>query len=94
MSDVTSAALHAALVVALRDADAAGRGLPPALEGLVRSYARALRLDGVAVERMIVDVKAMVRAETGNHELVFMPRIVGWAVAGYFAGSAPPERDP
>ena len=30
----------------------------------------------------------MVRQLTGDDELVFMPKVVGWTVAGYFAGTA------
>lgn len=75
----------------LRHAAATRLGVPPSLEQPVRDYARASRLAGVPVQRMLVDVKEAVRAITGDQDLVFLPRVVGWAVAGYFAGSQ--ERD-
>lgn len=95
MSDVSTPDLRRALASALRDAYNAALGVPPLLEQRVREYARALRIDGVPVEKMLVDVKELVRSETKQHELVFMPRIVGWSVAGYYAGTSPkdaPER--
>lgn len=93
MPDETPSALRAAFTLALREAYLSGRGVPPALEPRVREYARALRLDGVLVEKMIIDVKSIVRAETGHHELVYVPPIVGWAVAGFFAGTSPKDGD-
>jgi hypothetical protein len=91
VSDASTAALRESFSRALRDAYRAGRGVPPAMEQEVRAYARALRTEGVMVEKMIIDVKGIVRAETGHHELVFIPPIVGWAVAGYFAGTSPKD---
>ena len=91
MPDETLSALRASFTLALGEAYRAGRGVPPSLEQHVRDYARALRLNGVLVEKMIVDVKGIVRAETGHHELVFVGPIVGWAVAGYFAGTSPKD---
>lgn len=54
----------------------------------MRDYAHAARLAGMPVQRMLVDLKDAVRNITGDQDLVFLPRVVGWAVAGYFAGSA------
>ena len=58
----------------------------------MRDYARAARLSGMPVQRMLVDVKEAVRSITGDLESVFMPRVVGWAVAGFFAGMVPEDR--
>jgi hypothetical protein len=92
VSDPTAAPLRVAFARALRDAYAAGLGVPPGLEPVVRSYARSLRLDGIAVEKMLIDVKSIVREETGQHEVVYIPRVVGWAVSGYFAGTSPKDK--
>lgn len=89
MSDVSAAALRLALINALREAYRNGLGAPRTLETHVRDYARAMRLAGVPVEKVIIEVKAMVNAETLDHEPVFRPRVVGWSVAGYFAGTSP-----
>jgi hypothetical protein len=89
--DASTATLREVFTRALREAYLSGRGAPATMEPSVRAYARALRLDGIAVEKMIIDVKGIVRGETGHHELVFIPPIVGWAVAGYFAGISPKD---
>lgn len=88
MPDVPTATLRLALVEALRDAYRTGLGVPRTLEAPVRAYARAMRLDGVAIEKVIIELKDLVRDETRDHEGVFRPRIVGWTVAGYFAGTS------
>ncbi len=93
MSDPTTATLRVAFARALHDAFVAGLGVPAGLEPLVRSYARALRLEGIAVEKMLIDVKSIVREETGQHELVYIPPVVGWAVGGYFAGTSPRDKE-
>lgn len=84
-----------ALALALRDASQARLGVSPAIEPLTRAYARSLRDDGVAVERAVVEIKAMVRSETGGDEAVYLGKVVGWAIAGYYAGTArpPTQRD-
>lgn len=87
MSDVSPELLRAALIEALREAYRAGLGIPPSLEPRARAFARAQREAGVAVEKVIIEMKAIVRAETNDRELLFVPRLVGWTVAGYFAGS-------
>jgi dephospho-CoA kinase len=73
------------LMDALRAARQARRGVPAALEPLVRAWAREQRESGAEVGRVLVDVKAMVRELMGDDELVFTPKVVGWTVAGYFA---------
>jgi hypothetical protein len=69
---------------ALRSAREIGRGVPPGLERLVRAYARACRLDGLPIEEVLIDVKALVRETVVDHADVFTPRLVGWSVAGYY----------
>ena len=75
------------LAEALRLASEARRGLPAALEETVRAFARARRLGGRTVGETLVEVKALVTSNAGRDELVFMPKVVGWTVAGYFEGS-------
>ena len=87
MSDVSPEALRAALIEALREAHRAGRGIPPSLELPARAFARAQREAGVAVEKVIIEIKAIVRSETNDREVLYIPRLVGWTVAGYFAGT-------
>lgn len=77
---------HERLVGALRDAHAAGRGVPPDLEPVVRAYAASRRAAGDPVERILVDIKALLREHVGTDVDVFRHRVVGWAVAGFFAG--------
>lgn len=84
-------ALRASLIAAIREASHSPRGVPASLEDDAREFARAQRVAGVAVEKVIIDVKAIVRSEAGELALLFLPRIVGWTVAGYFAGT--PRRD-
>ena len=58
--------------------------MPLALEPLVRSFARAERDAGTSIERVIVDLKRLL-AETVHGEAdLFVRRLVGWAVAGYY----------
>jgi hypothetical protein len=83
------AALKAQLIDALQHARTARRGPAPELETLVRSYARAWREAGKDIEHVLIDVKALVREHTGTDEPIFTPKVVGWTVAGYFAGTSP-----
>ena len=83
--------LRAALTAALGDAGRGARGLPATIEPMVRAWARARRLGGDPIERVIVDLKAIVREQASSDDLVFLPRLVGWTVAGYFAGSLSDE---
>lgn len=85
--DVTAAQL----AEGLRLASEGRRGLPAAMEETVRGYARARRLAGRTVGETLVEVKALVVAHAGLDELVFMPKVVGWTVAGFFEGSNRPE---
>lgn len=77
---------HERLVGALRDAHAAGRGVPSDLEPIVRTYAAGRRAAGDSVERILVDIKALLREHVGTDVDLFKHRVVGWAVAGFFAG--------
>jgi hypothetical protein len=79
--------MAAQLVEALRLAHAARRGVPLGMETLVRAHARAQRTSGANVGRMLVELKELVRANTGDDEPLFTPRVVGWAVAGFFEGT-------
>jgi len=73
---------RAQLIEALVEAHRVRRGVPPALESLVRTFARAEREAGVPVERVLVDLKRLI-AETVHGEAdLFAKRLVEWAVAG------------
>jgi len=61
--------------------------VPPALEAQVRAYALAQREASVPIERVLVDVKALVSERMAADTPVFIPRVVGWTVAGYFDGA-------
>jgi hypothetical protein len=78
---------RAGFIEALRLAHAARRGPPQAVEIAVRAYARAMREAGVNIGRALVDVKDLTRAHTGYDEPIFTPKVVGWAVAGFFEGT-------
>lgn len=91
MSDVSPELLRDSLVQGLRDAYRAGVGIPASLETRTRAFARAQREAGVAVEKVIIEIKALVRAETNDRDLLYIPRLVGWTVAGYFAGTSKRE---
>jgi len=83
-----------ALVAALGSAFRAQRGVPPDIEPLVRQYGRALREGGAPIEKAVVHVKALVRNETHGDEALFIGKLVGWAIAGYFGGTEPSSRRP
>lgn len=87
MSDPAYPAARGSLSEALRLAYAARLGVPRTLEPLVRGYAREARVAGVPVEQMLIDLKALVRALTADHAPLYVEKVVGWAVAGYFAGT-------
>ena len=92
LSDDPVALLSARLDGALRSAHAAHRGVPPDLQPLTREHGKAWRLSGGDIASLLVNVKAMVRISTGADEPLFTPKIVGWTIAGFFAGTAP-KRD-
>jgi hypothetical protein len=75
-------------ISALRSAYAARRGVTPDVEPTVRAYGRAMREAGTPIGRALVEVKDLLRAHTGYDEPLFTPKVIGWAVAGYFAGTA------
>ena len=80
------------LADALRQATNGRRdAMLPALEETVRAFARGRRLTGRTVGETLVEVKALVSAHAGRDELVFMPKVVGWTVAGFFGGSNRPD---
>jgi hypothetical protein len=75
----------------LEAAGKAGRGVTTELEGAVREHARARREAGEPISRVLIDLKTLVRAYIGRDEAIFTPKVVGWAVAGYFAGTSQSE---
>ena len=88
MPDATPDSLRAALIVQIREACRAGVGLPESLEIAARAHARAQREAGLPVEKLIIAMKEDIRRETGEQEFLFIPRVIGWTVAGYFAGTS------
>jgi hypothetical protein len=51
----------------------------------VREFARLEHDAGVAIERVLVDVKHMLNETVHGDASLYSPRIVAWIVAGYFA---------
>ena len=88
MSDSDVSATRAGFVEALQAAHAARRGVTPHIEPTVRAFARALRQAGASIGEVLVQVKELVRLHTGHDEPIITPKAVGWAVAGYFEGTA------
>jgi hypothetical protein len=82
-------AQRTALIEALRSAYAGRRGITDSIEPAARAYARAMREAGVTIGAVLVDVKGLVRAHAGHDEPIFTPKAVGWAIAGFFAGTSP-----
>lgn len=76
------------LLDALAAARDARRGVPGALEAEVRYFARLSRETGSSIAELLIDVKEMVRSQMGADEPLFTPKVVGWAVAGYFSGTS------
>jgi hypothetical protein len=77
------------LTHALTAAHAAQRGVPAELRPLVAQYAKASRAAGVQIGAFLVEVKQLVRTTTGHDEPMFIRKVMGWAIAGYFEGTAP-----
>ena len=63
-----------------------------AAEANTRAFARALRTSGVGVEAALAEGKELIRGHTGADAFRFMPSLVGWMIAGYYAGYVPPDR--
>ena len=89
--DPTGDPRRASFIDALRSAHAARRGVTPIVEAAARAYARAKRESGTAIGETLVDVKDLVRAHTGYDEPIFMPKVIGWVVAGFYDGSGRPR---
>jgi hypothetical protein len=87
MSDDVPSAARARLLTALHAARDARRGVPDTLEVDVRAFARLSREHGLSVSELLIEVKELVRVHVGVDEPLFTPKVVGWAVAGYFAGA-------
>ena len=79
---------------ALAQAHRARSGLPAEMQALVRAYAHAHRVAGSDFSAVLVEVKSLVQDHSGSDEIVFMTKIVGWTVAGYFAGTGAARGDP
>jgi hypothetical protein len=86
MSDDVPSAARARLLTALGAARDARRGVPDTLEQEVRTFARMSREHGLSISELLIEVKELIRAHVGADEPLFTPKVVGWAVAGYFAG--------
>jgi hypothetical protein len=77
------------LTSTLVDAHAAGRGVPTELRAIVGEYARACRSSGVPIGAFLVDLKQLVHRTTAEDEALFMPKVISWAIVGFFEGSGP-----
>ena len=86
MTNDALAALQTQLIASLEEAYRARRGVPKTLEPQVRAYANALRAAHVPIERVIVELKALLATTVREDAPIFTPRLVGWTVAGYFHG--------
>lgn len=53
----------------------------------MRQFARAEREAGIPVERVIIDLKRVLAETVPGDVDVFVKRVVGWAVAGYYNAS-------
>lgn len=89
MLDDDDAAARLALLDAIATAHAAGRAEPGAVESPLRTYARLRREGGVGIEAFLLEVKQMLIERAGRDEPLFRPRVVGWAVAGFYARTGP-----
>lgn len=87
MSDDGASAARARLLAALHAARDARRGVPDTLQFEVRAFARASREAGLSIAELLIEVKELIRTQMGADEPLFTPKVVGWAVAGYFAGT-------
>ena len=87
MPETASAAARTALLNAMATIPETGRYDPASLEQPVRAYARAQREAGIGIVALLTDVKRMLKERTGRNEPVLTPRVIGWTVAGYYAGT-------
>lgn len=74
------------LIQALQVAGAARRGVPTELQPIARAFAKAERLRGESVARVLITVKELIDTHVGPDALVFRPKVVGWTIAGYYDG--------
>jgi hypothetical protein len=88
MPNAASAAARLALLNAISAIPEIGRLDPTPLEAPIRAYAKAQREAGIGIVPLLTDVKKMIRERTGRHEIVLTPRVVGWAVAGFYDGTS------
>ena len=87
MSADHSSEARAVLLTALAAVHRSGRVDATPLETPVRAFARAQREAGVDIVALLADLKQMLLDTTGNNEPVLKPRVIGWGVAGYYAGT-------
>ena len=87
MNSAAADAKRAELITALCSAYDARHGATPGIEPVVRAYARALREAGVPIGQALIEMKDLLRRYTGIDEPNFTPKVIGWAVTGYFAQS-------
>lgn len=83
-----SSEARALLLAALTAVHRSGRVDATHLETPVRAFARSQREAGVDIVALLADLKQMLRDATGNNEPVLKPRVIGWGVAGYYAGTS------
>lgn len=88
MSADPSSEARAVLLAAMAAVHRNGRVDATPLETPVRAFARAQREAGVEIVALLSELKQMLRDNTGNDEPVLKPRVIGWGVAGYYAGTS------
>jgi len=84
MSTDSPTSARTQLVAALGEAHRVRLGVPASLEPLVRAYARVELDAGMPMERVLVELKALLAETVHGDADLFAKRVVGWAVAGYY----------
>lgn len=88
MSADPSSEARALLLAALTAVHRSGRMDATPLESPVRAFARSQREAGVEIVALLAELKQMLRDTLGADEPVLKPRVIGWGVAGYYAGTS------
>jgi hypothetical protein len=81
----------ARLIDALHEAFVASDGVPSSLQLVVRDYAVARRASGASIGIVLVDIRQLLRTFTGPDAALYEPRVIGWAVRGYFEEAGLPS---
>lgn len=71
-------------------ADALRAAEPATLHGIqpaIAAFARDGRQSGMLVTDVLREIKELIRDHAGRNADVFLPRVVGWTVAAYYAGT-------